>query len=72
MRRDILDINTWAAETLAMIDEEVNNARADALNLIAANNEKWAARRAMRENLTARYGDVVGLIMYRAALEKAS
>lgn len=72
MNRDVLDINTWAAETLAMIDEEVKKARADALNLTAANNEKWAARREMREKLTARYGEIIGLIMYRAALEKSA
>ena len=72
MGRDILDINTWAADTLAMIDEATKKARADALRMMEENDAKLEARRAMRESLTARYGDVVGLLIYRARLEKAS
>ena len=70
MARDILDINTWAADTLEMIDEAAKKARADALRMMEENEAKWAARRAMREDLTARYGEVVGLLIYRARLEK--
>ena len=70
MNKDIFDIEAWGAETLHMIDEAIKQAREDAQKLTEENNRKWEQRRAMREKLIAAHGELVGLIMYRALMEK--
>lgn len=71
MNRSIFDIDAWAADTLAMIDEAAQKAREDALRMMEENNRKWDERRALREKLTAEYGDLIGLVLYQAGLEKS-
>ena len=64
------DVDSWADETLAKVEEAVKQARDDALRMTEENNKKWEARKALRGKLTAQYGELIGLLLYHANLER--